>query len=94
MGSATGLSTRCDEAVQILGHERHGITSTQHNDFLKRVHPEDREYLKKLIYDLCPDNPSYVMDFRFIRPDGRQIWLEETAKGKLTPQGASCASRV
>jgi PAS domain S-box-containing protein len=36
---------------------------------------------------LCPDNPSYALSFRFRSPDGRQRWLEETAKGEFDAAG-------
>jgi hypothetical protein len=29
---------------------------------------------------LRSDRPSYVSAFRYSRPDGREVWLEETAK--------------
>src|SRR5262249_50233255 len=57
------------------------------NEFLKRVHPEDRERLTRCIHGLRPKNPSYALSFRFCCVDGRQIWLEERAKGEFDTAG-------
>ena len=35
----------------------------------------------------APHNPSYAVTFRFIRPDGREVWLEETAKAEFDAAG-------
>ena len=37
--------------------------------------------------ELCVANPSYALSFRFCAPDGRHLWLEETAKGEFDPGG-------
>ncbi len=84
---ATGLSKRCDKALHILGYEHADLASARRNDFLGRVHPEDRELFKTNLRKLCPAEPSYALNFRFIRPDGRQVWLEETAKGEFDAAG-------
>ena len=78
----TGLSKRCDNAAHILGFQ-----PSDGNDFLNHVHPDDRSSLRKHIRNLGPGNPSYVLNFRFVRPDGRLVWLEETAKGEFDRTG-------
>jgi PAS domain S-box-containing protein len=47
------------------------------------VHAEDRGNFKAHIRGLSPGNPSYALAFRFVRSDGRQVWLEETARGEF-----------
>jgi PAS domain S-box-containing protein len=76
----TGRSLRSDNADRILGCVEDGC-------FLRHVHPDDRTNVKTHICDLCPANPSYALTFRFIRPDDRQVWLEETAKGEFDDSG-------
>jgi PAS domain S-box-containing protein len=71
----------------ILGFERGDMARPPHNDFLSHVHPDDRPKLKTQIHAIHPDNPSYALTFRFIRPDGRQVWLEETARGEFDANG-------
>ena len=83
----TGQSRRSDNARRILGDEEHSVGCSHCNEFLSRVHPDDRERFKAHIHDLCPDNASYALSFRFCGPDGRQVWLEETAKGEFDAAG-------
>jgi PAS domain S-box-containing protein len=85
--AATRVSKRCERAAEILGYERRGASATRLDDFLKCIHREDREAVKTNIRKLCPGQPAYAMNFRFIRPDGRQVWLEETAKGEFDAAG-------
>ncbi len=81
----TGLSRRSENAAQILGLDPHEtFTATR---FLARVHPDDRARFKALVRGVRPDNPSYAVTFRFIRPDGREVWLEETSKAEFDATG-------
>jgi len=84
--AVTGQSRRSDNVAQILGIEQ-GPASVPRNDFLRHVHPDDRMCLKSRIRELRPGNPSYVLNFRFVRPDGREVWLEETAKAEFDATG-------
>ncbi len=85
--AVTGQSRRDDNAVQILGFEQGGTTSSSRYDFLRHVHPDDQARLKARIRELQPNNPSYALSFRFVRPNGKQAWLEETAKGEFDATG-------
>jgi PAS domain S-box-containing protein len=83
----TGLSQRSDNAANILGSDPGGMTASSRNDFVKRVHPDDRASLKTHIRDLRPEDASYALSFRYFRPDGRLVWLEETAQGEFDGAG-------
>ena len=85
--AVSGLSQRGDNAAHILGFEQSCTASVPRNDFLRHVHPDDRMSLKTRIRELQPGNPSYVLSFRFVRPDGREVWLEETAKAEFDAAG-------
>jgi PAS domain S-box-containing protein len=85
--AVTGRSQRSDNADHILGFTQGGMASAPRNHFLRQVHRDDRAYFKKHIYDIRPSTPSYALNFRFIRPDGRQTWLEETARGQFDGAG-------
>jgi len=85
--AATGRSRRSDNAALILGDEKGSLLGSPRNDFLGRVHAEDRPSFKAHIRELHPRNPSYVLSFRFCRSDGRQVWLEESAKGEFDASG-------
>jgi PAS domain S-box-containing protein len=81
----TGLSQRSENAPQLLGFER--LAGTHGQDFLARIHPEDRAGFAARINGLCVENPSYATSFRFIRPDGRVVWLEEAGKAEFDATG-------
>ncbi len=81
----TGASQRSENAAQILGFDpQQPLSGAQ---FLARVHPEDRARFKAHVYDVRPDGPSYKVIFRFIRPDGREVWLEETSRAEFDAAG-------
>lgn len=81
----TGASRRSGNAPQILGFDpQQRFAATQ---FLSGVHPDDRARFKSLVYGVRPDRPSYAVTFRFIRPDGREVWLEETARAEFDAAG-------
>jgi PAS domain S-box-containing protein len=81
----TGLSRRSANAAQILGFDpQQAFTATQ---FLERVHPDDRERFKALVRGVRPESPSHAATFRFTRPDGREVWLEETSKAEFDTTG-------
>ncbi len=84
---ATGLSQRSENASQVLGFDANADAPGRANDFLVRVHPEDRAGFAARIRRLCVDNPSYSTTFRFIRPDGHEVWLEETGKAEFDQSG-------
>jgi PAS domain S-box-containing protein len=81
----SGLSQRSENASQILGFDpKQAFTATQ---FLARVHPDDRARFKAIIAGVRIDSPSYLVTFRFICPDGREVWLEETSKAEFDTTG-------
>jgi PAS domain S-box-containing protein len=85
--AVTGLSRRSGNAGTILGIDEGGNDSPPRNQFRKRIHPDDQASLKASISDLCPERPAYALNFRYCRPDGRQVWLEETARGEFDATG-------
>ena len=90
--AARSTSERSANAAQILGFDpRQTFTASQ---FLSRIHPDDRERFKTFVRGVVPESPAYVVTFRFKQPDGREVWLEETAKVNLTAWGALYVSRA
>jgi PAS domain S-box-containing protein len=80
-----GLSQRSKNAAQILGLGPQQTFSAA--QFLARVHPDDRARFKALVHRVRVDSPSYSVTFRFIRPDGREVWLEETSRAEFDTAG-------
>jgi PAS domain S-box-containing protein len=81
----SGLSQRSENAAQLLGFDpQRTFTAAQ---FLARVHKDDRTRFKMLVDGVRVDNPSYSVTFRFLRLDGQEVWLEETAKAEFDANG-------
>jgi len=82
----TDFTRRSGNAARILGFDpEQAFTSA---GFLDRIHPDDRASFKAQVRGVRPDKPSYVLTFRFLRPDdGREVWLEETAQAEFNPAG-------
>jgi len=81
----TGSSQRSANAAQILGLEpEQSLTASA---FLMRIHVDDRERFKAAMRSLHPESPTYTTTFRFKRPDGRDVWLEETARAEFDAAG-------
>ena len=76
-----GTTQRSENAAQMMGYDPDQPISA--NSFLERIHPEDRERFKAYLHDVSPENPSYVVAFRYMRPDGREVWFEETAQAEF-----------
>ena len=81
----TGLSRRSENAAHILGLDPHEPFVASR--FLARVHPDDRARFKALVRGIRRDNPTYAITFRFVRPDGREMWLEETSSAEFDAAG-------
>lgn len=84
--AVTGVSRRSANAAQVLGFGAQQAASIA-TRFLAWVHPDDRAQFKALVGGVRPDNPSYAVTFRFVRPDGREMWLEEIAKAEFDADG-------
>jgi PAS domain S-box-containing protein len=81
----TGLSQRSANAAQILGFDPRETFSA--SNLLARVDSSDRERFKTLVRGVKPERPAYTVAFRFHHPDGRKVWLEETAKAEFDAVG-------
>jgi PAS domain S-box-containing protein len=81
---SSGLVRRSENAAQILGlGPEQTLTAAQ---FLARIHPDDHARFKAHHQRACADSPATVT-FRFIRPDGRKVWLEETSRAEFDTTG-------
>ena len=83
----TGISHRSKNAAQSFGLEPQAATEGPGKDFLARIHPDDRKRFAAQIKKLCPARPSYLASFRFMRPDGREAWFEETGTAEFDATG-------
>jgi PAS domain S-box-containing protein len=81
----TGVSRRSNNAAQILGFDPREPFSASR--FLEHVHPDDRAQFKAHVRGVSPEKSSYALTFRFIRPDGQEVWLEETSRAEFDAAG-------
>ncbi|MGM4998509.1 HWE histidine kinase domain-containing protein [Tardiphaga sp. 538_B7_N1_4] len=81
----TGLSRHSENAANVLGCDTLVPLTTIR--FFALVHPDDRASFKSQVKNVRPDKPSYAITFRVMHPDGREMWLEETATAEFDQAG-------
>jgi PAS domain S-box-containing protein len=80
----TGLAQRSENAAQVLGlGPQQSLTAAQ---FFARIHPDDQVRFKEHHRRARVDIPAPVT-FRFLRPNGREVWLEETSRVEFDTAG-------
>ena len=83
---STNRDTRDGSFNRILGLEP--IDSTQPvEDFLGRIHPEDRQYVERAIESSARKRETYVAEFRVVRPDSEVRWIHDRGRGIYDEQG-------
>jgi two-component system sensor kinase FixL len=76
---STNQDTRDASFNGILGLE--AVESTQTvDDFLQRVHPEDRDMVDAEIQRSLREHCTYLAEFRIVRPDSTVRWLSDQGK--------------
>lgn len=81
----TNLSHHSENAAKLLGYDpQEPLTKAR---FLELIHPDDRARFKAHVKSVRPDKPSYAVEFRVMRPDGQEMWLEETATAEFDAAG-------
>jgi PAS domain S-box-containing protein len=84
--SSTDVIVRTGECADIFNwmDNPERVTGQQ---FVDRIHPDDREAYAVLRADLIPENPIYKTSYRVLRPDGSLIWLEANGRAFFDGQG-------
>jgi PAS domain S-box-containing protein len=79
---------RSPESAKILGlPEGPNATGDTGPAYFQRVHPQDRSRYVARMLGLTPENDSYRTTYRIVRPDGRTIAVEESARGLFDDDG-------
>ncbi len=81
----TDLVLRGKNSAQILGHDPQHTPDAK--SVLAQIHPDDLKRNRALWSTLNKNNSAYSITYRFLRFDGREIWLQETAKAEFDPAG-------
>jgi PAS domain S-box-containing protein len=82
---STDLVQRSNNTTQVLGLDPQ--QTLDGTSFLAQVHPNDLVRLKALWGTLNRDNPTCSITYRFLRLDGREVWLQETSKAEFDAAG-------
>jgi PAS domain S-box-containing protein len=81
----SGLARHSRNAAQIRGLGRRQTLTVA--EFLRRIHPDDPARFEAHHRRLRVDSPADRVAFRFIRPDGSEVWLEKTSRAEFDTTG-------
>jgi PAS domain-containing protein len=88
----TGLSQRSENAAQILGYEPTQVANKVRNNFLARVHPDDRTTFRAHVYGVHTILLIRLSSASFIRTGTWYGWRRQLKASSML-QGTLCASR-
>ncbi len=74
---------RSVKSAKILGLSD-GAQNTR-REFVEHVHPEEKQLYENTLQSLSPERSGYKVNFRFVRPDQKIIWLEESGRAFFQP---------
>ena len=78
---------RSPNCVSTLGLDPKAPTCASDWEYFQRVHPRDRDAFVGMMRGLSPETPEYETEYRYMRDDGRTIWLEESGRGEFDENG-------
>jgi PAS domain S-box-containing protein len=81
----TGLARHSGNAAKILGLGPQQTLTVA--EFLERIHPDDRARVEAHQGRLRVGSPAGTVAFRFIRPEGSEVWLEKTSRAEFDTTG-------
>jgi PAS domain S-box-containing protein len=81
----SGQVRRSENAAQILGFDPQQTFTTA--QFLAQIHPEDLAQFKEHHQRTRVDRHADTFTFRFIRPDGPEVWLEKISTAEFDTTG-------
>jgi len=82
---ATDSVLRSAECPDILGLSAEGKRIAK--DYFSFIHSDDRAELRSLVDSLTPKNRVYRTQYRWCRPDGALLWLEESGCATFDGRG-------
>ncbi len=77
----TGESIRSKNSQAVLG-----ITSGSPKMFFDLIHPQDREKVEAELSKTIQGEAPFDCEFRYIRPDGRMLWIKAKAQRRINPE--------
>jgi PAS domain S-box-containing protein len=89
-----GTALRTPRALEIFGFGSEAQTAT-YPSWRDRVHPADRPALAEAVESLRAGRAtSYRLEYRFLRPDGRWIWVESHGRAVGQDQATGLPIRL
>jgi PAS domain S-box-containing protein len=76
-----------DENLRQLYGLRPGETVTGYDDFIRRVHPEDRAFVEQAVGNALERGGDLDYEFRIVLPDGRIRWIADQGHVVRDDQG-------
>lgn len=86
--AASGIVTRSPNAGKILGISGEAVTRDAARNFMAGVVPEDADRLRDIVARITPGDPRIDVRFRYRRPDGRAIWLQDQGLARFAVDGS------
>jgi PAS domain S-box-containing protein len=83
---AADVIRRSGKGGKILGFNNDGPHAK--SAFVECVHPDEKQLYEDALQSLSPKKSSYKVTFRFVRPDQKTIWLEESGRAFFHPDGS------
>jgi PAS domain S-box-containing protein len=77
------VSPNCQE---ILGHSAASYVADRRK-FRETIHPADRDRVFRAWRRAVREAAPFSLEYRFVRPDGRDVWVRDTARLVLGPNG-------
>jgi PAS domain S-box-containing protein len=84
--ATTGVIVRSPQCASILNWMDDPMHDSD-RQFVKQVHPEDRDAYCPRGTGLSPENPTFQTRYRVIRPDASIIWLEASGRAVFDGEG-------
>jgi PAS domain S-box-containing protein len=78
---------RWDDGLRQLYGLREGEQVRAYDDFIGRVHPEDRETVSRSVQHALSGTTALDCEFRILLPDGRVRWLADLGRVTVDPTG-------
>jgi PAS domain S-box-containing protein len=79
----TDVVVRSAEHVKILGLRE----CSPHQEFVDKIHPDDRPRFLAAIAGLTPENPTSEVTYRALAPDGTLLWLKSNGRAFFDADG-------
>jgi PAS domain S-box-containing protein len=85
----SGRVVRSANAAALLGLSPAEVGEATEDGFFAAVHPDDRKRLRAALAGTTPERPGYSMRYRYVRPDGRVVWLHGHSAMQFGPDGVA-----